>query len=307
MRKFYFRGIGLLLCFLMLGYSWSYGGTRGQAGQAAAYLKMGVGARAFGMGNAFVAIADDATCNFYNPAGLPYHKTRQVTTMHAMLDLDRSLNYVGYVHPIAKGKVFGLHGLKFGIDDIEARAGNNDSGYLPGDLMGIFENEEYMVGGTYGFKVKENFYMGVGIKYLYQKLYLDKADAYAMDVGTIFKLTDNFKIGAVLREISSSLEWEKSKHKDKIPYTAIFGVAYEPRKNITFSVDLNKLEDIEPTWHVGLEGWFYKTTGLRIGFDDGDFTAGASYKASGWQIDYGYKQDETGDIHRISGTLFFSD
>jgi hypothetical protein len=40
-------------------------------------LGMGVGARAIGMGGAFVAIADDASASFWNPAGLTDLKTNQ--------------------------------------------------------------------------------------------------------------------------------------------------------------------------------------------------------------------------------------
>ena len=40
-------------------------------GNAAPYLRDGVGARSLGLGGAFTAIADDATSTIWNPAGLP--------------------------------------------------------------------------------------------------------------------------------------------------------------------------------------------------------------------------------------------
>lgn len=43
------------------------------AGDAAHFLRAGIGARARGMGGAFVAVADDATACFWNPAGLAHH------------------------------------------------------------------------------------------------------------------------------------------------------------------------------------------------------------------------------------------
>ena len=41
-------------------------------------LGMGIGARAIGLGGAFVSIADDASATFWNPAGLTNIKSDQL-------------------------------------------------------------------------------------------------------------------------------------------------------------------------------------------------------------------------------------
>ena len=46
---------------------------------AAPMLKVGIG-RATGMGDAFVAVADDASSAYWNPAGLAQLTTRQITS-----------------------------------------------------------------------------------------------------------------------------------------------------------------------------------------------------------------------------------
>ncbi|HPT47104.1 MAG TPA: UPF0164 family protein, partial [Candidatus Rifleibacterium sp.] len=63
------------------------------AGQAGAYLKMGVGARALGMGSAFTAVADDSTASFWNPAGLARLEKSEGSFMHADLTMDREYNF----------------------------------------------------------------------------------------------------------------------------------------------------------------------------------------------------------------------
>jgi hypothetical protein len=50
---------------------------------AAEFLKVGAGARALGMGGAFVALADDASAVYWNPAGLVSLVDIEVEAMHA--------------------------------------------------------------------------------------------------------------------------------------------------------------------------------------------------------------------------------
>jgi len=60
-----YRGVALLAaCLSLLG--------AGDHGSTSAFLSNGLGARARGMGGAFVAIADDTTAGYWNPAGLAF-------------------------------------------------------------------------------------------------------------------------------------------------------------------------------------------------------------------------------------------
>lgn len=57
------------------------GDTTGRSG--AQFLRLGVGARATGMGEAFTAPADDATALYWNPAGLAFVRRPEVVFTHA--------------------------------------------------------------------------------------------------------------------------------------------------------------------------------------------------------------------------------
>ena len=62
----------LLLSFLTLGFN-DAGGI---------FLTISPGAKAVGMGSAFTALADDATCAYYNPAALGFIERTQVSSMN---------------------------------------------------------------------------------------------------------------------------------------------------------------------------------------------------------------------------------
>jgi len=88
------------------------------------FLKIGIGARAFGMGNAQTAVAADVTAGYWNPAGLadpdalPYP---EVAVMHAAYFANiANYNYVGFTMPVdsAGTRRFGVTLIRMGIDDI---------------------------------------------------------------------------------------------------------------------------------------------------------------------------------------------
>lgn len=63
---------------------------------AVLFLLISPGARAPGMGEAFAAVADDATAAFYNPAGLGFQSGREGTVMYTdwMPEFISDLHYV---------------------------------------------------------------------------------------------------------------------------------------------------------------------------------------------------------------------
>src|SRR5712691_2061647 len=68
------------------------------------FLKITVGARAAGMGNAFVAMADDATALYWNAAGIARidPDKSQLTLNHANWPADLSFDQAGYVFHFRK-------------------------------------------------------------------------------------------------------------------------------------------------------------------------------------------------------------
>ena len=75
-----FRKVFLGLVVLMLAPGIVYGGTKPfeKVGTySAQFLKIGVSARAAGMGSAYTAVANDATAIYWNPAGMAAVRPRR--------------------------------------------------------------------------------------------------------------------------------------------------------------------------------------------------------------------------------------
>jgi hypothetical protein len=90
---------------------------------AAEFLKVPVGARAIGMGGAFVGVADDATTPWWNPAGMVYLPYREVLPQHS--EQFGSLvnhDFLGAVFPLGgergRRQALGVGLVRLAVDDI---------------------------------------------------------------------------------------------------------------------------------------------------------------------------------------------
>jgi len=93
------------------------------AGQPGAFLRMGVGARALGMGSAYVAFADDATSVYWNPAAIARKPCIQMGAMFSRLPLDQRHNFLSVAGP-GRFAAWGISWIGFGVTGIEARSSN---------------------------------------------------------------------------------------------------------------------------------------------------------------------------------------
>ena len=92
----------------------------------AAFLDLGAGARAPGMGDAFTALADDAYAIHYNPAGLAQLDRPQFSAAYSKLYLglsdgsDLGTSELMYAHPLAGGKngVLGFGWERFSLSGL---------------------------------------------------------------------------------------------------------------------------------------------------------------------------------------------
>lgn len=85
----------------------------------AEFLASGVGARALGMGGAYVAHADDVTAGYWNPAGLARTVRAEGAYMHAeRFDGAVSFDYAAVTYPVTERSTVGVSFVRSSVDDI---------------------------------------------------------------------------------------------------------------------------------------------------------------------------------------------
>ncbi|MDI6809560.1 MAG: PorV/PorQ family protein [Candidatus Eisenbacteria bacterium] len=243
---------------------------------AGEFLRIGAGARALGMGGAFVAVADDGTAGFWNPAGLVFLKKKELFLMHSE-QFGSLLNYDfgSFVFPLEEE---GRSAVSVGF----VRLGTDNIPYT-NDL----QFEDY---GRDGIQATQDEGENNGIREPYERIIYDEARVqwksdsesammlgYGRIAGERLKLGGSFKI---IRQVIG----------DNSSFGAglDFGAVYEPAAWVSFGLmakdftttpitwDTGKREFISPTLRMGLQitrhvekanGAFTVSGDLLLGFE----------------------------------------
>jgi len=315
--------------------------VEGDGGYAGAFLRMGVGARAIGMGNAFTSLADDVTAIYWNPAAISLVNKIQVGIMYGSLSYNQHFGFSGTIIPFQRSKWYGsyqkewdgLGAIAVGI--LYLRIGDIDGRDENGLTTENFSDNEMAILVSYGKSFMGQIVsVGATAKYLYHLLAENSSKGFGFDLGVLGNPIPNLRFGLVAQDILSSLTWDTaSQHKDKFPLSLRGGVSYSiplqfrmrnygrskdsaQKVTVAFDITHNLKEDsIHP--HAGVEAYFSSFLGVRIGYDNGRFTAGLSIfspktKRSygrktqyGFELDYAFSTSEYGNRHLISVEIDF--
>jgi hypothetical protein len=156
-------------------------------------------ARASGMGNTGVALANNSAAVYWNPAGLAYQKGNQVNITHSKwvpnLNVDLFYDYLVGRHYVKGIGTFGAHFTYLNL-------GNQYHTDNQGNNLGQFSSYSLAFGVSYGYKLNKNWSLGTGIRFIHENLYSGSFDngsrtatppsSFGVDLAALYK-TDSFK------------------------------------------------------------------------------------------------------------------
>ena len=277
----------ILLAVLLVASSASAVFTKiGMAGLP--FLKIGVG-RCTGMGEAFVAIADDASATYWNPAGLALLTTRQAVFNHVDWLADVNHEYIAVVMPSKIGN-FGAAVTSVDLGSFEETTIDEPQG-----TGRTFRGSDLCLGVSYARLFTDKLAFGASAKVLSEQIWNVGATGAAFDFGVYYNTGwRNLRLGMAIANFGPDMHysgellnfthdptnWDWPWTREPIPGTYLtetfalpiifrFGLAYDLLHNdysyLTAAADLNHFNDINEKVNVGFE-YRYRPVYLRAGY-----------------------------------------
>ena len=172
------------------------------------FLSVGVGARAFAMGNVAVASQGGVEAAYWNPASLvDLSKKYEISAMHAEYFAGMAAyDYVGFGVKLDVKSALALSVIRYGVDDIPNTLELIDKdGNIRYDLVTTFSAADYAFLFSYAKKTKvEGLSIGGNVKIIYRHTG-EFASAYGFGIDAAVKYKKGkWQIGALLRDASST-------------------------------------------------------------------------------------------------------
>jgi hypothetical protein len=307
----------------------------GIAKYAGEFISLGVGGRALGMGGAFVALANDVTAGYWNPAGLAHINYPQLALMHderygSLVNYD----YGAVALPFGPTTSWGLSVIRLGVDDIPdtRKAGIDANGNYTEDpnqfsridpsRVTYFNAADWAFYLTYSKKQSESFSYGANLKIIRRELGDASATGIGLDIGVRYSVTEDFVLGANLQDVTTTfLAWNTGTKELISPtmkigsayFIEVFGGRLAPALDFDVRFENRKsassfaLGPVSFDAHVGTEFMFKDVVAFRVGYNDvKQISFGAGLRLPKLNIDYSFARfaqsagERLDDTHRIS-------
>ncbi|NLP09062.1 hypothetical protein GX408_01560 [bacterium] len=326
----------LLLVCASVGISGEY---------AADFLSIGVGSRPMAMGSAFVAMADDPSLAYWNPAGLTPQQHIRLQLEHVpMFSNLAQYNSAHAVLALSQNMAFAIGWIRLGVDEIPRYGALQGSRYerltqgryrSTGEAEGYFGDQENAVMISFCRAVMFDLHIGdafaplvlpvqlsfgVTGKYIHHKLDDAAGAGQGLDAGFLARFVSNqmvqgepvrwLGIGLSARNLSNTnIVWDTpSQHKDVADRAWRVGTAasyHAPALAARLTLTFDQELGDGHDAFAGAEVRFFERLSLRGGYAHDHMTAGAGLRLFSLSLDYAFVAGDLANTHRISAAFGF--
>lgn len=284
------------------------------------FLKIGAGARATGMGETFVAVSNDITALYWNPAGLMQFKENGVHFSHTEWLVDLNHEFFGGVYRFGGNNALGLS-----VISLNTPAMQKTTEFQPNGTGEYFKYGDLGVGLTFARRLTEQFSFGITFRYVEETLAELKMRGYMFDLGTYYWTgLSNTRFAVTISNFGpqvkpsgsiTSSTGETISDFQQFPPPTMFriGFAYDPIDNktnkLTTSIQLNHPNDNAENLNVGAEysykDFLFLRAGYKFNVESENYSAGVGFKApisiTTASLDYSVANfKDLGLTHRLS-------
>ena len=284
----------------------------------AVFLKVPVGARAAGMGDAFVAVADDGSATYWNSAGVARVTRTEISFDHNSWIGGLLLEHFAYI--------FNLKQIP-GTWAVDARALTMDrqavtDPYHPDGTGETFDAGYAAFGLTYSRYFTDKFSAGVTGRYVSAGLADNSWHTITFDVGSLYDVgLSGIRIGMVIQNIGGNVQYTHDAtvaaadiKTSKMPTVFRVGISATPlgegNNKLLTSMEFSHPPDNKEHLNLGAEyqfnNYLFLRSGYKFGYDSENWAAGfgvrfpVSNKTKA-QMDYAYSNMESlNGAHRLS-------
>lgn len=279
------------------------------AGEA---FNLSLGARAWGMGGAYTALATDPSGVYWNPGGIAWIVGTGITAMHGVFWQGLNYESVSLARENLFGRFNGGLGIFYlGVGNIK-RTQLPDSSAPPGD-----DNEPIIIGSTsyqaysLSLTLASRGGLGLTVKALGQKADTTSCYGIGLDAGYL-RAADSFGFGLVLKDaLTTPLFWSTGRHETIAPSLTL-GLSLWPAPWLVASGDgtlriegrgnaeIFHFGDLSLEPRIGLETLLGPAR-FRVGMNNKMPTLGAGFIVRKFAGDYALLyQGDLGVAHRFS-------
>ncbi|MEO0198172.1 MAG: PorV/PorQ family protein [candidate division WOR-3 bacterium] len=260
------------------------------------FLKIPVGAKQGGLGETGVAIANDATSLYWNPAAMSFVPGKFSSSLFSQRWIGETyFNYGAIVYKPGTYSSIGFMTANLHSGYIERTDENHPFG-----LGTYYRTSSYYAGLSYSRKLIDRFSFGITLKYLAEILDEYSQHTVALDLGTFYLIGfRDIALGISISNIGPDPEVKSPRPSEtpssfSLPVIYRLGIYGSPVQNFYSSFQLEKSTDNVEIFRIGFEYVILEFLSLRAGYrlnanipgEFSGFTAGIGFMKS-----LGFKKD----------------